>query len=72
MKLLKEALSYKEGVVAICVIVFGLIVCFVGGNFVEKETTSFFVVVLGSFISISGSTEFAKVIRAVRDKMNDE
>jgi ABC-type xylose transport system permease subunit len=72
MKLLREALGYKEGVVAVVVTIIGLLICFIGGNFIKNDSISFFIVVVGGFISISGSTEFAKVLRTVRDKMNNE
>lgn len=68
MKLLKEALSCKEGVVSLSVTFFGSLLCFIGGNFIKGETASFMIVIIGAFISISGTTEFAKVIRTIRDQ----
>ncbi|MFZ7130848.1 MAG: hypothetical protein ACOWWR_00645 [Eubacteriales bacterium] len=72
MKFLKEAFTYKEGVISFAVIILGILICYVGGNFITSEEISFVVVVVGGFISISGSTEFAKVLTTIRNMNNDE
>lgn len=72
MKLLKEAFTYKEGVISFGVLIFGLLVCYLGGNFITNNNISFVVVVIGGLISLSGSTEFAKVMTTIRSNNKDE
>lgn len=72
MKILKEVLTYKQSIVALALMFIGIVICFIGGNFIDNESVSFIVVIVGGFVSVSGTTEFTKILRLVRDESHKD
>lgn len=72
MRLLKTVFGYKEGVFSFSLMVIGVLLCFVAGNLIKHETLSFSVIIIGGFMSLTGSTEFGKVLMTVRKMLDEE
>ena len=72
MKALKTVFQYKEGVVSFALTIGGILICLIAGSLIKDKTLNFAVVIIGGFMSLSGSSEFGKVLIAVRKMLEEE